>query len=576
MDRLPLLPGFVFNDPSENRFHVPHTLNYRNGYAIPQAPKLGIGQRPLDADSVAHLDINQWCWDPSLTYGDPKPEPCTAKAPKYAEFANKTLGFQAHCIEPSPSPLEAGPRVRHVQIFFHLEDDTMSVMEPPITVRNLYNSGFVQGKMIRRHRIPKTPTEDDEEETFWQWKDLNVGFDIWLYGKTYHLARCDVFTREFLTSQGIIVGEDEDMPEDPYTAMQKAGQARRIEVEQQLEKQREVEATAVLDKLGRFLVYDRQVLRFYAVLQGSEVEGETTNADEALRRFRVLLYLADGSLEVRPEYEANDGHYHFPKLLSRRPLPRERMPVDFPSLSATEADEFYGPQHLRVGETIDVLGRKLFLFDCDSFTRDYYARRLGTAQPEAIPIEKHSRSQPVLEMPPHTGFGSPEDSLQSCLHLVPRVPRPVPACPPALTSESIETSERPLRYALRMDTERPNDQNRRFVLIFEPRRGVATINELPGHNTGITSGRFLGPIKLVKQARPGSPPPIQPRYYGPQDFGIGEVVVASGQRFVVTSADLYVLRWLSARRGHFPPELENNLLEHLQQQGIVARETPSA
>jgi hypothetical protein len=64
--------------------------------------------------------------------------------------------------------------------------------------------------------------------------------------------------------------------------------------------------------------------RFFAVLQESQAEREV-NADEEPRRFKVLLYLADGSLEVRPEYEPNDGHYHFPKLLSRQPLPRQRV-----------------------------------------------------------------------------------------------------------------------------------------------------------------------------------------------------------------------------------------------------------
>jgi hypothetical protein len=122
-------------------------------------------------------------------------------------------------------------------------------------------------------------------------------------------------------------------------------------------------------------------------------------------------------------------------------------------------------------------------------------------------------------VPPHTGFGSPEDSLQSCLHLVPRVPRHQPVCPPATD----EDPKRPLRYALRLDTERPNDQTRRFVMMYEPTRGMTTINELPGRNSGVVSGRFLGPIKLAKPRRPGSPPPTQPQYYGPQDFAIGKI-----------------------------------------------------
>jgi hypothetical protein len=44
------------------------------------------------------------------------------------------------------------------------------------------------------------------------------------------------------------------------------------------------------------------------------------------RYFKVLFYLADGTMEVRPEYKLNDGHYHYPNLLARQLLPKGNFP----------------------------------------------------------------------------------------------------------------------------------------------------------------------------------------------------------------------------------------------------------
>lgn len=68
--------------------------------------------------------------------------------------------------------------------------------------------------------------------------------------------------QEFLTSQGIDVGEDEVVPPDPYTELQRAKAKRRAAAEQAIEVARTTEVTQRLDKLGRFLVFDRQVLRY--------------------------------------------------------------------------------------------------------------------------------------------------------------------------------------------------------------------------------------------------------------------------------------------------------------------------
>lgn len=75
-------------------------------------------------------------------------------------------------------------RVRDVKIYYYLEDDSMSVVEPVVR-----NSGMPQGTLIQRQRLPKNDLGD-----FWHWKDLNVRMNITIYGKVFRTYDCDKFT----------------------------------------------------------------------------------------------------------------------------------------------------------------------------------------------------------------------------------------------------------------------------------------------------------------------------------------------------------------------------------------------
>jgi hypothetical protein len=90
-----------------------------------------------------------------------------------------------------------------------------------------------------------------------------------------------------------------------------------------------------------------------------------------------------------------------------------------------------------------VWGRKLLLCDCDKFTQEYYKSKYGLGKenvwgmsglpviifypyldsfpPVAIP---KPQARPVKrEIPPYNGFGSLEDSLATCLTLIPKPPQ---------------------------------------------------------------------------------------------------------------------------------------------------------
>lgn len=143
----------------------------------------------------------------------------------------------------------------------------------------------------------------------------------------YHIVDCDPFTREFLTSQGVDVGQKEIAPADPYT------------------QQREMRATApqvqIKDTKGQFLKYDRMVLLFDA----------TWNDD----RYRLMYFLSDDTMAISEVHQRNDGKDPVGLLLRRMRVPKDwrNLPPSWqPTVRRERGDlgivEYYSPQDFRV------------------------------------------------------------------------------------------------------------------------------------------------------------------------------------------------------------------------------------
>lgn len=73
-------------------------------------------------------------FDPTLTYGRVKGYPPGICPPHWVLYDKKALTYKAFFKQSIfESPLE-NHRIRHVNIIYFLEDDTISVMEPPVQV----------------------------------------------------------------------------------------------------------------------------------------------------------------------------------------------------------------------------------------------------------------------------------------------------------------------------------------------------------------------------------------------------------------------------------------------------------
>lgn len=114
-------------------------------------------------------------------------------------------------------------------------------------------------------------------------------------------------------------------------------------------------------------------------------------------------------------------------------------------------------------------------------------------------------------LPPYIGFGSPEDTRQNCLTLVPKPPRTLDFITYVLDAT------KKLRYKLKMEPVHEVDSHRDFVMEFCLGNGQMSIVELAARNSGFTKGRFMSSARLRK---PGTDVDDD-AFYGTKDFAIG-------------------------------------------------------
>ncbi|KAL5013732.1 hypothetical protein ScPMuIL_008002 [Solemya velum] len=539
MEGLPYLPGNSFRDPTKTKFHLTHSLDYKNGYAVPKRPETGVGGEAIIFNQLSEQELDELAnFNPTLTYGQAKQAAPTDFVPGYVGWDKKVLRFNAYFKQTVHESQNEYFRVRPVDIFYYLEDDSIAVVEPHVE-----NCGMPQGKLIKRQRLPKNDQGDN-----WHWKDLNNGVNVTFYGKVFHIINCDKFTTDFLESEGITVNESEGIPTDPY--VQKRTDAAAL---------RTYNTPSSFDKLKQFLEMDRKVLRFFCVWDDRDAMfGE-------MRPFIIHYFLVDDTLEVREVHKANDGRDPFPVLIGRHKLPKNRYSADssFPAvvmeLSDQEIKEYFTPKDFMIGKTVTVYGRRFLVYDCDNFTKAYYYQNFGITDFDTVDVNTKLKDLAKMEIPPYNHFGSLEDSLQSCLSLVPQPPKKD-------FIKMLENDHKVLRFEAIMDSVRPEDKGRRFIISYRLADEMMTIYEPQVRNSGIIGGKFL---ERTRVAKPNSTPD-KPVFYGPQDFYIGAMVEVFKHRFVITNADAYVLKYMEEHSDQFPSTTIKSMQSRLQEAEMEA------
>ncbi|XP_044577876.1 EF-hand domain-containing protein 1-like [Cotesia glomerata] len=535
MADLPLLPGYSFQNYLNQDHKLKQKLNYSNAGRIVSDSSVGTGRRPVDSKSSAYAQEspNEVIYDPSLTYGRSKGYAYRQVIPHYVLYAQKCLNFKAFFRQSVPNSPAEYHRIRHVNIIYFLEDDTMSVMEPAVD-----NAGFKQGRLVRRGKIPKINGE------FYHWKDLNIGIDLAIYGIVYHTVDCDTFTEEFMRSQGIDLGEKETPPPDSYTQERVAKEnASRAALSATRRTRPGVE-----DPRRRFLEFDGMVLTFDA----------TWNDD----RYQVLYFLTDDTIAVREIQVTNYGKDPSRLLLKRMKVPKNwsDVPNSFPSIYMERYDnnngDFYSPSDLKVGETIFIFGRKFYFYDCDNFTRKYYSEMLNIQQPARV----------------SAGIDN-DDYYYNNSEARKRLQRQIKENNKEDVIRKIFNHPKKLRYLVSMIAVHPEDKDREFVLEYSLSDGKIKITEIDKRNSGHRGGCFLAAMLVPKsKIYRADTDNDQVVYYTPEDFFIGAEINIFNHRFVITGADLFVLKYVEANRDKFPTYVVDNIKNYFDNQATSGDE----
>jgi EF-hand domain-containing protein 1 len=112
------------------------------------------------------------------------------------------------------------------------------------------------------------------------------------------------------------------------------------------------------DKLKRFLENDRKVLRFYCVWDDRHsMFGEIREFVIDLLIKILHYHLVDDTIEVREVQKPNNGRDPTPILLRRQLLPKV-----FHELSDIVENEKYTWKDLKIGATINLLGRAILMY----------------------------------------------------------------------------------------------------------------------------------------------------------------------------------------------------------------------
>ncbi|KAH7728038.1 Protein Y49A10A.1 [Aphelenchoides avenae] len=192
----------------------------------------------------------------------------------------------------------------------------MSLTEP-----RTENSGYVQGRMFHRQKVPREPKTIGSE--YLTWRDLRVGEDITLFGRKYRIVACNEFTKNFLQDRGISVQEVEGMPIDSWNIRNHFGRRPtgqdanvKIQEEENLRHWETMPGTMIfhvawLDTKNDF--HGARLKRTFRMLANKDDDSVTLI--ETTPGFNNALFLKDAQLP----YMSNDGVRRCYRVANFRP-----------------------------------------------------------------------------------------------------------------------------------------------------------------------------------------------------------------------------------------------------------------
>ena len=410
------------------------------------------------------------------------------KPPKWVKHDREVLRFYMFFKESVPESAFETERVRKCTLFYFLADDTCKLTEPKVA-----NSGIAGGDMLKRAVFMKA-----DGKTPYAPIDFMIGSHIILAGKNFRVVDADVNTRRFFQKTfNIEMPNGEQIPDDVFVKDQKvrgsisATLSRRITNEALLGGRPGLWGYNVVKHVADIPHNATKELRFKAIWDDS------TRMYGGRNEYSLIYYLTDDQIEIRNK-KASAGGGPFPLLVKKGRLPRDFEAANEISDNPIGRNEakYYIDRDLICGNFIHCFGRDLLIVSCSRETEAYY---LKTHNIQQVPVFVKPQEQPLIKhaVPPYNGWGSEEDSLASCMSLVPTaVQRDM--------LRFMENQGKTLRFQGKFKTPAtPADAERRFVFTYYLEDEMTAIFEPPIRNSGVIGGKFLsrGRYKLAIRAK---------------------------------------------------------------------------
>lgn len=279
-------------------------------------------------------------------------------APKWLKHDRQVLRFSCYFQEPVVESAQENFRIHKCTMMYYLDDDTIHIIED-----RQENAGLPQGVFLKRHKVPK----DGRSSECYSWTDLNMPMDFDVYSRVFRVYDCDEFTKSFYANEGVTLGNSEGLPDDPYKqtrAMINFKQNPPDAGEMKNYNEVRLGGGRANGNLHSFLENDRKVLSF-------SIFWDDQTYDGGVKYYTLNYFLSNNSCEIKEIAQQNSGRYAFPMLLKRQKLAKKPILTHCPGMSLRE-EEFYLPQDLMCGINFEVHGRICRIYDCDSFTKEWY------------------------------------------------------------------------------------------------------------------------------------------------------------------------------------------------------------
>ena len=445
--------------------------------------------------------------------------------------------------------------LRRVGIVYYLEDDTMSVKVLADRKR-----GMAEMQILRKHLVPK-PGGDD----MYTWRELGPGCDVNLFGRFIHIVSADKVSRLWMDRQGkaegIFFKDSEDMPAELLPSAQETQPPRKRSTRNDPGRRFMLARMGIVDKqledVAKFMQFDGQILNFKCVWDDPSL------GHEGLRDFELKYYLVDDTVIIQ-------------EVGARAPLvKRARIPKKFDwatqdlrplAPGSVETIEFLTLDDLEVGATVDVLGRQMRVYDCDTNSR-------------ALARELLNR-----EFAPPTG--APQEA-----QLAGRGAGALRTLAPArkkAVEETVPWSQRrdTLSYTLKLVSNNREDAAREFTMTLSVDTLEVGLVEKPNVNLGISGGKLLAPVPVpfvpvtsetydgpTRWEGVGAAPEMvhgDRRMLSPSDCVVGALINVMGTKYKIVAANAATHSFMESFPTHFPASDSSNLMNRLRSQAAAS------